>query len=112
MQEIGAIDRTQLPADIRTAGVEQQQQYAAAQQFEQMLVQKMLAQATSILGADDSADSGDEEDGGESGSTDAVSTHYKDMLPELMAKTMTSGAGLGIARDLYDAMQKQKQKPA
>lgn len=109
MQQVGAIDRTQLPADIRAASTENQQKYAAAQQFEQMLVQKMMTQATSLLSDDsgDAADAGGGDGEEQGGATDAVSAHYKELLPELMAKAMTTGDGVGIARDLYNAMEKQ-----
>jgi Rod binding domain-containing protein len=107
MQPISAIDTTQLPVDIQKASTEDQQKYAAAQQFEQMLVQKMVASATSVLSADGGDEGGGDEDGSIGSSSDAASNHYKDLLPELMAKAMVTGDGLGIARDLYDAMKKQ-----
>lgn len=99
----GGIDRTQLPADVRSASREDQARYAAALQFEQMLVQKMLTQT--LTGSGDGGveeDSGDEEG---SGSADAVSANYRQMLPDLMAHAMTSGGGTGLARSLYDAMR-------
>lgn len=107
MQEITPVDRLQLPADIRKASPEDQRRYASAQQFELMLVQKMMTQATS-LPFDDEADGTGEGDDESGGATDAVTSHFKEVLPELMAKSMTAGDGVGIARDLYNAMQ---QKP-
>jgi Rod binding domain-containing protein len=97
----GAIDRTQLPADVRSASREDQARYAAALQFEQLLVQRMLTQT--LTGSGESGAEGGEEDS--LGQADAVSTSYEQMIPELMARSLITGGGTGIARDLYDSMR-------
>lgn len=100
----GQVDRSQLPADVRSASKEDQARYAAALQFEQILTQRMISQS---IGAGDDQDAGSEdEDGlGISGGGDAASRHYEQMLPELMANALTSSGGTGLARTLYDAMR-------
>ena len=97
----GGIDRTHLPSDVRSASREDQARYAAALQFEQLLVQKMLTQTLTGSG-EQGVEDGDEEG---SGSSDAVSANYRQMLPDLMSRSLTTAGGMGLARSLYDAMR-------
>jgi Rod binding domain-containing protein len=82
-----------LPPEVRKGGKEAREAYAAALNFEQMLVKqltKSLSDSAAIGG-------GDDEESGEGGSPQA----YRDMISDNLATAITQGGGLGIAGDLY-----------
>ena len=82
------VDRTQLPADIRQASPARQDAYTAALGFERLLVQQLTEQlaATSrdALGGD---------------------SPYASLLPDALADGVMSTGGLGLARQLADAIE-------
>jgi hypothetical protein len=82
------VDRASLPADIRTAPPARQEAYTAALGFERLLVQQLTESLTSS--ASDAL-------GGDS--------PYASLLPEAMADGVMSGGGLGLARQLADAIE-------
>jgi hypothetical protein len=97
------IDTSLFPADVRAAGKSAVQTYATALQFEQMLTQQ-LAQGL----VDDSSsadDSGDDSDGTDG--TDGTSAIYQQQLPDALAQSVTGAGGLGLARTLYDAIERK-----
>ncbi len=82
------IDASLLPADIRTAAPARKQAYEAGLGFERLLVQQL----TQSL-----ADSARDAMGGDS--------PYASLLPDALADGVMAGGGLGLARQLADAIQ-------
>jgi hypothetical protein len=89
------IDQALLPRDIRGAAPARRNAYEAALGFERLLV----GQLTSSL-----ADSTKDALGGE--------TPYASLLPDALADGVMAGGGLGLARQLTDAIAPQTTKPA
>ena len=89
---ISPIDPSRMPADVRKAGPEAEQLYATALQFESVLTEQ-LAQAI-VPGKDD-----------DSSSEDGSSSLYQQMLPQAFAQGVTKAGGLGLARELYEALK-------
>ncbi|MDO8184465.1 hypothetical protein Q5424_03310 [Conexibacter sp. JD483] len=81
------IDSALLPADIRQSSQTRRDAYTASLGFEQLLVQQL----TESL-----ADSARSAMGGDS--------PYANMLPQAMADGIMGAGGLGLARQLTDAM--------
>ena len=80
------ISTTTLPADIRAAGTPAIKQYKAALGFEQMLVGqlvKSMVSESSTLGEG----------------------HYASTMQDTLTGALTSGQGLGLARQIYKEMQ-------
>lgn len=103
MDGLPAIDSALLPADVRAASPGDRQSYAAALQFEQLLLQRMLTESGAFAGDDDSAPAGGEDEVAATG--DATSAHYAQMLPGLLAESVMQGGGLGLARSIYDGLR-------
>jgi Rod binding domain-containing protein len=80
-----------MPADVRKAGKDDQQLYSAALAFESVLTNQ-LAQAMTTSLKDESSD-------------DATSSFYEQQLPQAFTQGVTSAGGLGLARDLYEALK-------
>jgi Rod binding domain-containing protein len=87
-----------LPADVRAAGSEGEQQYRVALGFERMLVEQL----TQTMAKDAAGSGGAGEDGFEDGGASAA---YRDMLPGTLADAVTSAGGLGLAHDLFLGMR-------
>lgn len=85
------IDTTQLPAEVRDAGPTKRNAYMAALGFEQMLVQEL---ARTLLKSVEPEES------------DSTSQVYRQMLPEVMAEGIASNGGLGLAPELYRALER------
>ncbi len=81
------IDAAQLPADIRQAPQTRRDAYAAALGFEQMLVQQLTE---SLASSARSAMGGD--------------SPYASLMPTAMADGVMDAGGLGLARQLTDAI--------
>lgn len=77
----------QLPADIRDAAPARRDTYVAALGFEQLLVQQLTSQL---------ADSARSAMGGDS--------PYASLMPQAMADGVMDAGGLGLARQLTDAI--------
>jgi hypothetical protein len=84
------IDRAQLPQDIRTAAPARRDAYEAGLGFERLLLQQLSQSLTSstrdALGGD---------------------SPYASLLPDALADGVMSTGGLGLARQLADAIQPQ-----
>jgi hypothetical protein len=84
---IPPIDQAQLPADIRTATPARRDAYKAALGFERLLVQQLSQSLTDsardALGAD---------------------SPYASLLPDALTDGVMGGGGLGLARQLSDAI--------
>ena len=83
------------PSWVRNGSSAVKQDYAAALQFEQMLV----AQLASSLST--SGEAGGESSGEEGGGTsEPGASVYSSMLPQAMASSVVGGGGLGLAAEL------------
>jgi Rod binding domain-containing protein len=81
------IDQALLPADIRTAAPARRDAYTAALGFERLLVQQLTQSLARSTG---------EALGGNS--------PYASLLPDALADGVMGGGGLGLARQLTDAI--------
>lgn len=81
------IDSTLLPADIRSGPQERKDAYAAALGFEQLLVRQLTE---SMASSSRSAMGGD--------------SPYASLMPQAMADGLMDAGGLGLARQLTDAI--------
>jgi Rod binding domain-containing protein len=105
---LAPIADTALPADIRTASESDKNAYKAAMGFESMLVQNLLSQMSSSAAGDDSAsDDGDDSGAGlgSSGGLLGGGGPWASTLQETLAQQLTSGGGIGLARQLYSALK-------
>jgi hypothetical protein len=82
------IDQSLLPADIRTAAPARKDAYEAGLGFERLLVQQLSQSLT---------DSARDALGGDS--------PYASLLPDALTDGLMGGGGLGLARQLADAIQ-------
>jgi Rod binding domain-containing protein len=89
--QLPPIDSALLPADVRKAGKDDQQLYATALQFESVLTNQLAQSLTSSL-KDESSD-------------DGTTALYEQQLPQAFTQGVTSAGGLGLARDLYEALK-------
>src|SRR6185312_17509998 len=98
------IDQSQLPADVRNAAPARKQAYEAGLGFEQMLVQQL---SQSLV---DSANDPSSDDPGSDG-TDTTTgglgggSPYASLLPDALTSGVMDAGGLGLARQLMDAIQ-------
>lgn len=99
------IDASQLPADVRNATPARKQAYEAGLGFEQLLVQQLsqslVDSANDPSSGDPSADPTDSTDstGGLGGGSP-----YASLLPDALTSGVMDAGGLGLARQLMDAM--------
>jgi Rod binding domain-containing protein len=83
---ISAISTTSLPADIRSAGTDAIKQYKSALGFEQMLVGQLVK---SMVSEESSLGQGP----------------YASTMQDTLTTALTSGQGMGLARQIYKEMQ-------
>jgi hypothetical protein len=81
------IDQSLLPADVRRGPAARRNAYEASLGFERLLVTQL---ATSLAGSAQDAFGGD--------------SPYASMLPDALADGVMDGGGLGLARQLTDAI--------
>ncbi|MGI9100453.1 MAG: rod-binding protein [Solirubrobacteraceae bacterium] len=81
-----------LPAEVRAAGVDAQQEYRTALAFERVLIGQLTKAMQATVG-------GEEDAGG------AATQTYRDMLPGTMADALVAGGGIGLASDLVRALR-------
>ncbi|HEX4807144.1 MAG TPA: hypothetical protein VFU94_14690 [Conexibacter sp.] len=91
------IDQAQLPADVRSAPPARKQAYEAGLGFEQLLVRQL---SQSMV---DSTSDGSDDGSGATGGLGAGSP-YASLLPDALSQGVMSGGGLGLARQLMDAI--------
>jgi Rod binding domain-containing protein len=99
------IDSSLIPADVRKGGAEDQKLYATALQFESELTRQLSQSLTASV-----TDTGDDDSGDGSTSSDAATNTYAQMLPDALAKSIESGGGLGLAPQLYAALKEKTSK--
>lgn len=104
---IPAIDSAALPPEVRNGTPQDRELYSVALGFERMLVEQLTQQITdssSLSSSDDDdgsdSDSDDSTDSIDSGSADL----FAQQLPGAFADAITNGGGLGLAAQLYQAM--------
>jgi Rod binding domain-containing protein len=89
------IDPTFEPASVRNGSPATQKAYAAALNFESMLVQQLsqsLTQTSGLGGGEDSESEGS--------SSDPVSSQLSSLLPQTFTDSIMSHGGLGMAQQL------------
>jgi Rod binding domain-containing protein len=91
MTTLPPIDNSLLPADVRNGTKADQDNYKSALAFERQLVEQL----TQSLADTTKAQSGDDQDG-----SSAATDSYKEMLPGVMADSIMSAGGLGLARSI------------
>jgi Rod binding domain-containing protein len=92
MSTLPPIDNALLPADVRNGSKSDQDNYKSALAFERQLVEQLaqtLADTTKAQGGGDASDG-----------SSAASESYKQMLPGVMADSVMSAGGLGLARSV------------
>ncbi|WP_210493833.1 rod-binding protein [Patulibacter sp. SYSU D01012] len=87
------VDVRSLPRDVRAGGPQAQKTYQAAVAFERVLVEQLTKELSAT------AQPADDE------TASAATGAYRDMLPGAMADALTGAGGIGLARQLYDAMR-------
>ena len=95
MSALPPIDNSLLPADVRNGSKTDQDNYKAGLSFERQLVEQL----TQTL-ADTTKASGSGEDG-----SSAATDSYKQMLPGVMADSIMSAGGLGLARSIAENLK-------
>jgi Rod binding domain-containing protein len=99
MSALPPVDNALLPADIRNGSKTDQDNYKAGLAFERQLVEQLTQiMADTTKAQDDGQDAGDD---GSSAATDS----YKQMLPGVMADSIMSAGGLGLARTIADNLK-------
>ena len=94
------IDNSLLPADVRTGTTADKDRYKTALAFERQLVEQLTQSMADTTKAQDSGSSDDDGDGS-SASTDS----YKQMLPGVMADSIMSAGGLGLAATIANGLK-------
>ena len=97
MSTLPPIDNSLLPADVRNGSKTDQDNYKSGLAFERQLVEQL----TQIMSDTTKAGQGSDSDDGSSAATDS----YKQMLPGVMADSIMSAGGLGLARTIADNLK-------
>jgi Rod binding domain-containing protein len=99
MSALPPIDNSLLPADVRTGTTADKDRYKNALAFERQLVEQLTqSMADTTKAQEGSADDGDD---GSSAATDS----YKQMLPGVMADSIMSSGGLGLAATIAKSLK-------
>jgi Rod binding domain-containing protein len=99
MSALPPIDNSLLPADVRKGTTADQNRYKTGLAFERQLVEQL----TQTL-ADTTKAQGDQGDG-----SSAATDSYKQMLPGVMADSIMSAGGLGLARTVAQNLKESGQ---
>jgi Rod binding domain-containing protein len=97
MSALPPIDNSLLPADVRNGSKADKDNYTAGLTFERQLVEQL----TQIMADTTKAEGRGNGDDGSSAATDS----YKQMLPGVMADSIMSAGGLGLARTIADSLK-------
>jgi Rod binding domain-containing protein len=100
MSTLPPIDNSLLPADVRKGTTADQDRYKTALAFERQLVEQLTQSLADSTKTDDSSS-----DDGSSAATDS----YKQMLPGVMADSIMSAGGLGLARTIAQNLKESGQ---
>jgi Rod binding domain-containing protein len=99
MSTLPPVDNSLLPADVRTGTTADKDRYKTALAFERQLVEQLTQIMSDTTKAGQGSDAGSED--GSSAATDS----YKQMLPGVMADSIMSAGGLGLARTIADNLK-------
>jgi Rod binding domain-containing protein len=102
------IDNSMLPADVRTGSTADQQRYKTALSFEREFVQQLTQQLADTTKAGDPSGGDDDSDSTGDGSS-AATNSYQQMLPGVLADSVMSSGGLGLARTIAQSMKDSGQ---
>jgi Rod binding domain-containing protein len=95
MSALPPIDNSLLPSDVRAGAKTDRDNYKSGLAFERQLVEQLtqtLADTTKAQGGDDDGSS-------------AATENYKQMLPGVMADSIMSAGGLGLARTIAQSLK-------
>jgi hypothetical protein len=95
------IDASLLPADVRNGSKADQDDYKTGLAFERQLVEQLTQIMADTTKAQDAGSQ--DADGGDGSS--AATDSYKQMLPGVMADSIMSAGGLGLARTIADNLK-------
>jgi len=102
MSSLPPIDNSLLPADIRNGSKTDQDNYKSGLAFERQLVEQL----TQIMSdTTKTEDQGNADDGASDDGSSAATDSYKQMLPGVMADSIMSAGGLGLARTIADNLK-------
>jgi Rod binding domain-containing protein len=102
MSALGPIDNSLLPADVRSATTADKDRYKSAMAFERQLVEQLTqSMADTTKAQEGSSDDGDD--------SSAATDSYKQMLPGVMADSIMSAGGLGLARTIAQSLKESGQ---
>jgi Rod binding domain-containing protein len=102
MTALPPIDNSLLPADVRKGTTADQNRYKTALAFERQLVEQLTqSMAETTKAQEGSSDSDSDSGDGSSASTDS----YKQMLPGVMADSIMSAGGLGLAATIANGLK-------
>jgi Rod binding domain-containing protein len=99
MTTLPPIDASLLPKDVRSGTTDDKARYKSALAFERQLVEQL----TQSL-ADSTKGAGGDEDG-----SSASTNSYKQMMPGVMADSIMSSGGLGLARTIAQNLKESGQ---
>jgi Rod binding domain-containing protein len=102
MSALPPIDNSLLPADVRNGTTADKDNYKAALAFERQLVEQLTQSMSDSTKAQEGSS---DVDGGSSAATDS----YKQMLPGVMADSIMSAGGLGLARTIAQNLKGSAQ---
>jgi len=106
MSSLPPISDAALPTDVRAGTQADKDRYKVALSFERQLVEQLTQQM---------ADTTQDATGGDSGSDDggtpssAATDTYKQMLPGVLADSITEAGGLGLARSIAQNLKEAGQ---
>ena len=100
MSALPPIDNSLLPADVRTGTTADKDRYKSALAFERQLVEQ-LTQSLAQTGKTQAEDSDD--------GSSAATNSYKEMLPGVMADSIMSAGGLGLAATIAQSLKESGQ---
>ena len=101
MSALPPIDNSLLPADVRAGTTADKDRYKSALAFERQLVEQLTESMASTSKAQ--SDSGDGDGDGDGSS--AATNSYKQMLPGVMADSVMSAGGLGLAATIAQSLK-------
>jgi Rod binding domain-containing protein len=104
MTALPPIDNSLLPADVRNGSTADQNRYKTALSFERQLVEQLTQSMADTTNAQDDSSDSDSGDG-----SSAATDSYKQMLPGVMADSIMSAGGLGLARSIAENLKESGQ---